>query len=193
MAGYREEDFRRITAEPGCCYDFTDRIELSALEPLVARPSSPGNVVRVREVAGTLIGQVVLGSSAKPGVRDYAVAAAMFHGRQTSAGLSFDVNPSFREVLQDLLRTGTAFDLIAAGARIHQAGCLGCIGMGQAPASGRHSLRTFPRRHATPAHPDHRRRVRRLPHGTSAVPAGPSTAPELPAAPVGGGAPLAWP
>ncbi|MGW3042023.1 hypothetical protein ACWC9T_18750 [Kitasatospora sp. NPDC001159] len=110
MAGYREEDFRRITAEPGCCHDLTDRIELSALEPLVARPSSPGNVVPVHEVAGTQTGQAVLGSSANPGLRDYAVAAAVVHGRQASAELSFDVNPSSREVLQDLLRTGAAFD-----------------------------------------------------------------------------------
>ncbi|MFI9363059.1 aconitate hydratase [Kitasatospora sp. NPDC053057] len=141
----REEDFRRIAAEPGCHYDLTDRVDLSDLEPLVARPSSPGNVVPVREADDTPVGQVVIGSSANPGLRDYAVAAAMVHGRQTSAELSFDVNPSSREVLQDLLRSGAAFDLIAAGARIHQAGCLGCIGMGQAPAPGRNSLRTFPR------------------------------------------------
>ncbi|MGW2371082.1 aconitate hydratase [Kitasatospora sp. NPDC001683] len=141
----REEDFRPVTAEPGCRHDLTDRVDLSALEPLVARPSSPGNVVPVSEVAGTPVGQVVIGSSANPGLRDFAVAAAMVHGRQTSAELSFDVNPSSREVLQDLMRTGAAFDLIAAGARIHQAGCLGCIGMGQAPAPGRNSLRTFPR------------------------------------------------
>ncbi|MFI2609404.1 aconitate hydratase [Kitasatospora sp. NPDC018619] len=141
----REEDFRPYSAEPGCRYDLTERIDLSALEPLVAMPSSPGNVVPVREVAGTPIGQVVIGSSANPGLRDYAIAAAMVHGRQTAGPVSFDVNPSSREVLQDLLLTGAASDLVTAGARIHQSGCLGCIGMGQAPAAGQHSLRTFPR------------------------------------------------
>jgi len=59
--------------------------------------------------------------------------------------VSFDINPTSREILQDLTRSGATFDLIAAGGRIHQSGCLGCIGMGQAPASGRNSLRTFPR------------------------------------------------
>ncbi|MFI2367561.1 aconitate hydratase [Streptomyces sp. NPDC018833] len=141
----REEDFRPLTAEPGAPYDLTEVIDLSTLEPLIAAPTSPGNVVPVREVVGTPVSQVVIGSSANPGLRDFAVAAAMAKGRQTHGGVSFDVNPSSREVLQDLTRTGATFDLIAAGARIHQAGCLGCIGMGQAPAAGRHSLRTFPR------------------------------------------------
>ncbi|WP_331766103.1 aconitate hydratase [Embleya sp. NBC_00896] len=141
----REDDFRPIAAEPGAHYDLTDRIDLDTVESMVAMPTSPGNVVPVRQVAGTPIGQVVVGSSANPGLRDFAVCAAMVKGRQTSAEVSFDVNPSSREVLQDLLHMGAAFDLITAGARIHQAGCLGCIGMGQAPASGQHSLRTFPR------------------------------------------------
>ncbi|MGR6999000.1 aconitate hydratase [Yinghuangia aomiensis] len=91
------------------------------------------------------VDQVVIGSSANPGLRDFAVAAAMAKGRQTPGRVSFDVNPSSREVLLDLTRMGATFDLVAAGARIHQAGCLGCIGMGQAPAAGQNSLRTFPR------------------------------------------------
>ncbi|CAM5538689.1 Aconitate hydratase OS=Streptomyces antimycoticus OX=68175 GN=SANT12839_016370 PE=4 SV=1 [Streptomyces antimycoticus] len=99
----------------------------------------------VREVAGEPVAQVVVGSSANPGFRDFAVPAAMVAGRQVPAGVSFDINPTSREILQDLTRRGATFDLIAAGARIHQSGCLGCIGMGQAPASGRNSLRTFPR------------------------------------------------
>lgn len=140
----RESDFVPLEAEPGARYDLTEEIDLGALEPLIARPTSPGNVVPVREVVGTPVGQVVIGSSANPGLRDYAIAAAMVTGRQTSSEVSFDVNPSSREVLQDLTLTGGTFKLIAAGARIHQAGCMGCIGMGQAPAPGRNSLRTFP-------------------------------------------------
>jgi aconitate hydratase len=141
----REEDFREIVPESGAVYDLDEEIDLSALEPLIARPTSPGNVVPVREVAGEPIGQAVIGSSANPGLRDFAMAAAMVKGRQTDDAVSFDVNPTSREILQDLTRRGATFDLIAAGARIHQAGCLGCIGMGQAPAAGRNSLRTFPR------------------------------------------------
>lgn len=141
----REDDYTPLAAEPGCRFDLTEDVDLAALEPLVAKPTSPGNVVSVREAAGTPIGQVVIGSSANPGLRDFAVAAAMVKGRQTSDEVSFDVNPTSREILQDLTRMGATFDLIAAGARIHQSGCLGCIGMGQAPAAGQNSLRTFPR------------------------------------------------
>jgi aconitate hydratase len=141
----REEDFVELNADPDAGYDVTDEIDLSTLEPLIAKPSSPGNVVPVREVAGEPVGQVVVGSSANPGLRDFAVVAAMVRGRQTSEAVSFDVNPSSREILEDLTRMGATFDLIAAGARIHQAGCMGCIGMGQAPAVGHNSLRTFPR------------------------------------------------
>lgn len=141
----REDDFHEVAAEPDARYDLEEEIDLSALEPLIARPTSPGNVVPVREVAGEPIGQAVIGSSANPGLRDFAVAAAMVRGRQTSPAVSFDVNPTSREILQDLTRTGATFDLLAAGARLHQSGCLGCIGMGQAPAAGRNSLRTVPR------------------------------------------------
>ncbi|MCI3273534.1 aconitate hydratase [Streptomyces cylindrosporus] len=141
----REDAFRELAADPDAAYDWTEEIDLGSLEPLIARPTSPGNVVPVREVAGEPVGQAVIGSSANPGLRDFAVAAAIVAGRQTDPGVSFDVNPTSREILADLTKTGATFDLIAAGARIHQAGCLGCIGMGQAPAPGRNSLRTFPR------------------------------------------------
>ncbi|MBC9727652.1 aconitate hydratase [Streptomyces sp. TRM68367] len=141
----REDDFTEILPESDARYDLEDEVDLSSLQPLIARPTSPGNVVPVREAAGEPIGQAVIGSSANPGLRDFAIAAAMVRGRQTAPGVSFDVNPTSREILQDLTRTGATLDLLAAGARLHQSGCLGCIGMGQAPAAGRNSLRTFPR------------------------------------------------
>ncbi|MGH3762959.1 aconitate hydratase [Actinophytocola sp.] len=141
----RAGDFTRLMADPDPGHDLTDHIDLSTVEPLIARPSSPGDVVPVREVAGEPVSQVVIGSSANPGLRDFAIAAAMVAGRQTHDAVSFDVNPSSRQIFSDLTRIGATGELIAAGARIHQAGCLGCIGMGQAPAVGRNSLRTFPR------------------------------------------------
>jgi aconitate hydratase len=141
----REGDFTALAADADATYDVTDAIDLSTVEPLIARPSSPGNVVPVREVAGEPVSQVVVGSSANPGLRDFAIVAAIVKGRQTNDAVSFDVNPTSREILEDMTKMGATFDLIAAGARIHQAGCMGCIGMGQAPAVGRNSLRTFPR------------------------------------------------
>lgn len=144
----READWVALAADPGAAYDLEEEVDLSAVEPLIARPSSPGNVVPVREVSGEPIYQAWIGSSANPGYRDLAIAALMVEGRQVAPGVSFDVCPASRQVLQNLIQQGHLGRLIAAGARLHQAGCNGCIGMGQAPASGRNSLRTVPRNFA---------------------------------------------
>lgn len=141
----REHDFAELLADADATYDVTDEIDLSSLEPLIALPSSPGNVVTVREVAGRPVDQVVVGSSANPGLRDFAVVAAIVSGRQAHPRVSLDINPSSRQILQDLTKMGATFTLISAGARLHQSGCMGCMGMGQAPANGRNSLRTVPR------------------------------------------------
>ncbi|MBV8093287.1 MAG: aconitate hydratase, partial [Acetobacteraceae bacterium] len=141
----REDDWAELAADAGAEYDVHEELDLSKLEPLIAKPSSPGNVVPVREVAGQEIYQAYIGSSANPGYRDIAIAAQMVRGRQVHDRVSFDINPSSRQVLENLIAGGLLTDLVHAGARLHQAGCNGCIGMGQAPASGRNSLRTVPR------------------------------------------------
>ncbi|MBI0381371.1 aconitate hydratase, partial [Streptomyces albiflaviniger] len=97
----RGDDFVEITAAEDASYDLDEEIDLSSLEPLIARPTSPGNVVPVREAAGEPIAQAVIGSSANPGFRDFAVPAAMVAGRQVPAGVSLDINPTSREILQD--------------------------------------------------------------------------------------------
>ncbi len=142
---HREDDWVELVADDGADYDVHDEIDLSKLEPLIAKPSSPGNVVPVREVAGEPIYQAYIGSSANPGYRDFAIAALIVDGKQAADDVSFDINPTSRQLLQELIREGMLTKLIAAGARLHQAGCNGCIGMGQAPATGRNSIRTVPR------------------------------------------------
>jgi aconitate hydratase len=141
----RAKDWVEIVADQDADYDEHDEIDLSGLEPLIACPSSPGNVVPVREVAGKEIYQAMIGSSANPGMRDFAVPAKMVDGRQIHERVSFDINPSSRQILENLIEMGMLAKLVRAGGRIHQAGCNGCIGMGQAPATGRISLRTVPR------------------------------------------------
>jgi aconitate hydratase len=141
----READFVEILPDHGAEYDLHERIDLSTLEPLIALPSSPGNVVPVREVAGPEIYQAYIGSSANPGLRDFAMAAKIVAGRQIPDRVSLDVNPTSRQLLEALIEMGLLLPLIHAGARIHQAGCNGCIGMGQAPATEEISLRTVPR------------------------------------------------
>ncbi len=141
----REEDWSELCADKDASYDKHDEINLSELEPLIAKPQEPDKVVKVREIAGEPIYQAYIGSSANPGFRDFAISAEMVKGRKIPTGISFDINPTSRNSLEELVREGYIAELIHAGARIHQAGCNGCIGMGQAPASGRNSLRTTPR------------------------------------------------
>ncbi len=141
----REGDWSELLADPDADYDVHEEIDLSKLEPLIATPSSPGNVVPVSEVTGQDIYQVVVGSSANPGLRDFAIVARIVEGKQAHDRVSFDVNPTSRQTLENLGNMGLLMPLIHAGARLHQSGCMGCIGMGQAPATGQNSLRTFPR------------------------------------------------
>ncbi|HLO28926.1 MAG TPA: aconitate hydratase [Anaerolineales bacterium] len=141
----RGEDWVELEADPDATYDSSDEIDLSTLEPLIAKPSSPDAVVPVREVAGMEIYQAYIGSSANPGYRDFAIAAQMVKERRVANKVSLDINPTSRQLLEELIKEGEMSHLIHAGARLHQAGCNGCIGMGQAPASGKISLRTVPR------------------------------------------------
>ncbi|MBV8981109.1 MAG: aconitate hydratase [Acidimicrobiia bacterium] len=141
----RGDAWNELVADDGARYDIDEEIDLSTIEPLIAKPSSPGNVVAVREVDGESIYQVVVGSSANPGLRDFATVAEIVKGRHVADQISFDVNPTSRQTLENLMADGHALALIEAGARLHQAGCMGCIGMGQAPATGQNSLRTMPR------------------------------------------------
>ncbi|KAE8437559.1 MULTISPECIES: aconitate hydratase [Halomonadaceae] len=141
----READWVALAAEPGCHYDLHETLDLSQLEPMIALPSSPDNVVTVREAAGQPLHQAYIGSSGNPGFRDFAVVAEIVRGKQVADGVSLDINPSSRQVLTSLIEQGYLADLVASGARLHQAGCNGCIGMGQAPAVGLNSLRTVPR------------------------------------------------
>ncbi|MUK89449.1 aconitate hydratase [Ornithinibacillus sp. L9] len=141
----REDDWIELVPDDGATYDINEELNLSEIEPMIAKPSSPGNVVPVSEVAGTPIYQSYVGSSANPGYRDFAIAAEIVKGKHIAHGVSFDINPTSRQMLTDLVKESHIASLLSAGARLHQAGCNGCIGMGQAPASGRNSLRTTPR------------------------------------------------
>jgi aconitate hydratase len=141
----RGDAWRELAADPGCDYDEHDEIDLSKVEPLIACPTSPGNVKTVREVAGTKVDQAIVGSSVNSSYRDLMVTAKIVAGRHSAPETSLHINPGSRQVLENVADQGGVMDLLLAGARIHQSGCLGCIGMGQAPGTGQVSLRTFPR------------------------------------------------
>src|SRR5690625_2674577 len=141
----RAGDWEALQPDKGATYDVDEIIDLSELEPLVAKPSSSGNVVRVSEVAGTAKYDSYSGSSANPGFRDFAVAAEIVDGERVADGVSFDINPTSRQMLTELVSESHIASFLQSGARLHQAGCNGRIGMGQAPATGRNSLRTTQR------------------------------------------------
>jgi len=141
----RGSDWTELLADEGAGYDEHIELNLSELVPLIACPSSPGNVVPVSEVAGRKVYQCVIGSSANPGLRDFAIPALMLKETPVNEDVSLDVNPTSRQILENMTRLGYLGILIHQGARIHQAGCGGCIGMGEAPATDKISLRTVPR------------------------------------------------
>lgn len=141
----RENDWEALVPDEGATYDKTDVINLSELVPLIAQPSSPGNVVPVSEVAGKPVHQCIIGSSANPGYRDFWIAGEIMEGKTVNPEVSFDINPTSNQIIREMQKSGTFGKLMSSGARFHQSGCMGCIGMGQAPASGKISLRTFPR------------------------------------------------
>jgi aconitate hydratase len=134
-----------LAADEGAEYDEKVEIDLSKLEPLIAKPSSPGNVVPVREVAGIKVDQAIVGSSVNSSYRDLMISAKMLENRRVHPETSFHVNPGSREVIENVAQQGGLLTFFTTGARVHEPGCQGCIGMGQAPGTGEVSLRTFPR------------------------------------------------
>lgn len=141
----RVKEWKPLEADKDAVYDEVDEMDLSSLAPLIACPSSPDNVKKVSEVAGTPIGQVIIGSSVNFSYHDLMTAALVVKGKTVHPNVSFEINPGSRTVLENVERSGGTVMLTHAGGRIHQSGCLGCIGMGQAPATGTASVRTFPR------------------------------------------------
>ncbi|HET6514650.1 MAG TPA: aconitate hydratase [Thermodesulfovibrionales bacterium] len=141
----RGESWVELAPDEGALYDEYDEIGLASIEPLIACPSSPGNVVPVREVAGIRADQVIVGSSVNSSFRDLMVVARIMEGRHSHPDTALNINPGSRQVMENIAHESGMLSLLFAGARIHESGCLGCIGMGQAPGTGQVSLRTFPR------------------------------------------------
>lgn len=141
----RGDVWTEIVADPDAELSEIVELDLDSLEPLIACPSSPDNVRKVKEVEGIKVNQVIVGSSANSSFKNLMTVAKALEGRHCHSDVSFEINPGSHQVLLNVAEAGGVINLIMAGARIHQSGCLGCIGMGQAPATGTVSLRTFPR------------------------------------------------
>ncbi len=144
----REKDFVPLAADPDAEYDQVIKIRLDEIEPLAACPSSPDNIKSVRELAGTKVGQVLIGSCTNSSYRDLAMVAMTLKGRRVSESVTLSIAPGSRQVLEMLARNGMLADIIASGARILETGCGPCIGQGQSPADDTVSVRTFNRNFA---------------------------------------------
>jgi aconitate hydratase len=142
----RGDDFTEMPAGDTGYFDEEEHIDLAALVPLVAKPSSPGNVVSVEELVGTPIQQVCIGSSVNSSYEDLAICGAVMRGQRLSEELvSATATPGSRQILDQITRSGTYVDLLMGGVRMLEPACGPCVGMGQAPPSGANSLRTFNR------------------------------------------------
>jgi len=142
----RSDDFVEMATGDTGDFDEEELIDLAALVPLVAKPSSPGNVVPVDELVGTAIQQVCIGSSVNSSYEDLALCGSVMRGQRLAEVLvSATATPGSRQILDQITRSGTYVDFLMAGVRMLEPACGPCVGMGQAPPSGGNSLRTFNR------------------------------------------------
>ena len=141
----RERDWQPLAADPDAAYDEEIEVDLGELEPLVALPGSPDSVVPVREVAGTPIQQVVVGSCTNSSWEDMWAVSHALRGQQVAPSVSLVVFPGSHRILEVMAREGVLAELLAAGANISEPTCGSCAGIGHVPATGTKSLRAFNR------------------------------------------------
>lgn len=141
----REQDWKAIGPDPGATYDKLIEIDLNKLEPMIAQPHSPDNVVPVKAVAGKKVQQVCIGSCTNSSLYDLEITAAILKGDQVYPQLDLTVTPGSKQVYTMIANSGALAKIIQSGARILESACGPCIGMGQAPSSGGVSVRSFNR------------------------------------------------
>lgn len=141
----RSEDYKALKADADAVYDKKITIDLSDIKPMVAKPHSPDNVVSVEAIEGLKVDQVAIGSCTNSSYTDLMKAAKILKGKKVDPNVSLVISPGSSNILKMLSDNGALGDMISAGARILEASCGPCIGMGQAPKSDAISLRTFNR------------------------------------------------
>ncbi|MBS3983571.1 MAG: aconitate hydratase [Dethiobacter sp.] len=141
----REEQWVELLPASDAAYDEEIVLDLGSLEPLAATPHSPDAVKKIKELGEVRVDQVAIGSCTNSSYADLMQVANILRGKKVHNEVSLIISPGSRQVLAMLARNGALADLIAAGARILEASCGPCIGMGQAPPSAAVSVRTFNR------------------------------------------------
>ena len=141
----REEDWVELKPDPDAVYDEELEIDLSSLEPLAAKPHSPDNVEKVKDIGKIKVDQVAIGSCTNSSFMDMMKVAKILKGKTVHPDVSLVIAPGSKQVLTMIAKNGALADMVAAGARILESACGPCIGMGQAPKTNAVSLRTFNR------------------------------------------------
>ena len=141
----REQDYRPYAADSDASYDEVVEIDLNTLEPLIAQPHSPDNVVKVRDIKGIPVSQVAIGSCTNSSYKDLMGISAVMTGKTVHPNVSLGFSPGSRQTLEMISQNGVLANLITSGARLLESACGPCIGMGFAPPSGGVSVRTFNR------------------------------------------------
>jgi len=127
----RERDFQPLFPDADARYESTIEIDLGRLEPVVACPHTVDNVVPVRQIAGTKVHQVFIGTCTNGRLEDLAIAARIVAGKKRHAQTRFIVGPASRSVLQQAIKEGYIQTLLDAGAVIIPPGCGPCLGLHQ--------------------------------------------------------------
>jgi aconitate hydratase len=141
----REQDYIPLSADTDASYDKKIMIDLGDIKPMAAMPHSPDNVEEVQNIKSLKVDQVAIGSCTNSSYVDLMKTAAILKGKKVHPDVSLVIAPGSSNILKMMADNGALADLIASGARIIEAACGPCIGMGQAPRSGGISLRTFNR------------------------------------------------
>ncbi|MFQ5431627.1 MAG: aconitate hydratase [Nitrospinota bacterium] len=145
VAQKRGKSYKQAGADDDASYDEQIVIDLSKLEPLMAQPHMPDNIIEVRKLKGTKVSQVAIGSCTNSSYRDMMTVASIFKGKTINPGLSVGISPGSKQVFDMISKEGAMTQLIDAGARILESACGPCIGMGFAPNTDGVSVRTFNR------------------------------------------------
>lgn len=138
----RADDWTELVADRGAAYDDVFEVKLDALEPLMAAPHSPGNVVTVKAMKGTKVNQILIGSCTNGSYRDIRTVALYLKGKHVAEDVEVGVACGSRQVESMLAADGSLAILIAAGCRILENACGFCIGAHMSPRTGAISLRT---------------------------------------------------
>lgn len=141
----RAKVFKELGPDDGAEYDEVVEIDLDKLEPLIAQPHSPDNVVPVKKVAGTEVCQVCIGSCTNSSIRDLDLVGAALKDEVIAPNVSLTISPGSKQVYRMISENGSLTNMIASGARILESACGPCIGMGQSPSSKGVSVRSFNR------------------------------------------------